>query len=304
MTPINPQALKYYRSKRNLSQAELAAALRCTDTQVSRWETGKSGRLRKHLREGLAEVLKVEWEALTRPPQDKSDAPSELEAILPQVAISARVDADCANALRLVAHRYSIDQREILQMAPLLFTVAAERSLRWRKERLERVEKRAAEFDLENAADIAHLPPTDASAALFEHLHDERKSIAIRDVFGATLLHDIDAPDPFVNFLKAECAGLSRDAVSDINANFAAAPAYHVAWDTLQEVTGITVEGDPRDNSILNGFACGLIDLRSALAFKKDHTQDEFEEWCREALLQYQSKVTHWAEAFDLEVTP
>ncbi len=301
MEAINPHALKYFRLKRKLSQADLAQALRCTTMQVSRWETGKTRRLRRHLRERLTEVLKVAWEDLVRPPEAESNEAPELEAILPKVPISARIGADAANALKLASLRYGVDQREIVELAPLLFTIAAERSLLQRKERLKRVRSRLAEAVKENASDLPHLPPTDQNDPLLELLDEEADSIAAKDIFGTHLAPDAECPDPFVNFLRDEAAPLPQTVVSDINANFAGAPAYHIAWDTLQEVTGIKTDGPPHQNEILNGFACGFMDLRAALAFKSDHSDEKFEQWCRDALDQYRESLSDWAGSFTLE---
>ena len=70
---INPKALKAIRKQRRMTQQQLADAIRakfkgCTKDTVSRWERGKSLRVRGHLREGLCDVLRVEWEQLTEPP--------------------------------------------------------------------------------------------------------------------------------------------------------------------------------------------------------------------------------------------
>ena len=118
---IHPEALKAARERRGLTQAQLAQALGCGKETVSRWERGRSRRLHPRHRESLCAALGVEWAALAEP---GSGAPDGISG------------DDNHAAFRLAAERYGIGVRDVMEAAPLLFVIAAERSLMERRRRL------------------------------------------------------------------------------------------------------------------------------------------------------------------------
>ena len=94
---INPKALKSARKKREWSQKELAEKCNLSPAQVSRWERGKGGRVQARSRENLTQALGVDWEELTRAPDDEDE--TTLPWRRPKVQLNFRVQAEKRTAL-------------------------------------------------------------------------------------------------------------------------------------------------------------------------------------------------------------
>ena len=89
------------------------------------------------------------------------------------------------NALTLVASRYQVTRQQIIEIAPLLFYIAAEQSLAKRRERLHALEQAAEEFP-------------DYVAPIDWHAHSaEAASINARDLFAKKVLSGNGADEIF-----------------------------------------------------------------------------------------------------------
>jgi hypothetical protein len=119
------------------------------------------------------------------------------------------------NAYVLVAQRYGIPKTRVAELAPFLFALAAEQSLRWRKGLLDQFD---ALLDQQQAmlSDFPHLPTSistrdDAADAI----NAERRSIDSKDILAAKLpdeiyenfgllkyRYDETAHNPFVRYLS------------------------------------------------------------------------------------------------------
>ncbi|MYK30901.1 MAG: helix-turn-helix transcriptional regulator [Boseongicola sp. SB0670_bin_30] len=133
---ICPEAVKACRKrangKRGFTQQQLAEKIRCSKDTVSRWERGETSRVRAHLREPLCKALGVEWDVLTKPPDLKTT-----ERPFGFTRMQRLVSRHVPPALLIVARRYGIRPMDVLDIAPLLFVIAAERSLLERRRRLD-----------------------------------------------------------------------------------------------------------------------------------------------------------------------
>jgi len=177
---LNPDRLRDIRVKRGMSQSQLAERLGVDGGTVSRWERGVA-RIRPSALRRLCEVLDVSESDLCGNgpiPDHLIPRPSEEKD-----QMNLMVDPACRNALALVAMRYGITRQDIVEIAPLLFFIAAEMSLQRR-------------WDVLCDSDHMH---EDNEAALAEG-----ESIKKRDLFGEKRLYwprDDEKKNPFALFL-------------------------------------------------------------------------------------------------------
>ena len=277
---LNPAALKAARDhangKRGFTQEQLAEKIGCSKDTVSRWERGKGCRVRAHLRKPLCEVLGVEWDTLTTPPNSE---PDPWRISFPRM--QHRVPHHVPPALLLVAKRYGIRPHEVLSIAPLLFLIIAERSLLERRRRLDEIYAVREDAEHRLREKSAHLG---GLVAVFDYsgddlLEEEEKSLRERDIFGSLIESD-DHEGPFVHFIRSLMEGLPQDAVTDISGEDMI-ESYQIADDTLRELTDIT-EGDEGDE-ILHQIRIGGINLTKCLNAKEKLSDTDYRQWLKDA---------------------
>jgi transcriptional regulator with XRE-family HTH domain len=142
--PIDGARVKALRERQKLSQKELADRAKISTDSLSRIERNRQTGKARNTAEGLSRTLGVSLEVLT------GEAPMP-DAAKPEhngdrYQIDVRVDGAVRNAFALAALRYKIPASQIVELAPFLFVVAAEQSLRRRSARV---------AELENAIDTA-----------------------------------------------------------------------------------------------------------------------------------------------------
>lgn len=296
---INPQALKAFRKKSHMTQQQLADAIRakskgCTKDTVSRWERGKSRHVRKHLRNGLCDVLRVEWEQLTEPPGQPEYTAGEV-----RIAVGRRVK----NALQLVAKRYDIHAQDVVNLAPLMFLIIAELSLRERKRQLDKVYKEIDEANEKLNGLCTHLHGMTARIVVEEHAEEEENSLNNRDVFGRKINYqyrDEDMVGPFVQFVEDLVKILPKDAVGDIDSFFGdRIDSYRIADDTLQDSTGIVRDNEPSE-SLLHYIHYGRIDYSKCLRVRRDKDELKYRQWLSDELARCEGEDRQAAENLDL----
>jgi transcriptional regulator with XRE-family HTH domain len=238
---IDAERLKRMRKLRGLTQDELAGKARLNKQTVYRLER-ENRPIRKRNLEGLAQGLVVDPEVLTgeKPiPVDASQPSAPADEIAYQ--LNVRVDAAIRNAFELVARRYGVSVAKIAQLAPLLFVIVADASLRHRREKLHEFE--AA---LDHISELgSHLPHFTASCfyGMDDHeqsIRAEEASIDSRDLFGLDRfdpdgVHDEEEANPFVAYLKALTAG--RDDIT-VSALGPTSIEYRVCHSVATELAG------------------------------------------------------------------
>ena len=133
---INPERLRHLRKEKGLSRAALAKRSKVSERTIQRLEneSERTQTNQKDTLEGLAKALGVEEGVLTGdvsfPDASKTSNPDRVQ-IGAQVAPKARLAYD------LIRCRYGVSTTEIINMAPLFFTLLAEGSLAWRRDKLE-----------------------------------------------------------------------------------------------------------------------------------------------------------------------
>jgi len=183
--PIDSSIVKRVRALRGLTQDQLAEKAKLTKDTISRLERGmQSGAGRAGL--AVAKALGVELDVLTGalPMPAGSDADTPGWRTYP---LAARVDGVVRNAYTLTAARYGVTAATIVDLAPLLFVLAAEQSLARRKRHLTELDA-ATDRVSELCGQFPHLPPAFMPAAVWDsHIAAEEKSIDARDIFAEQL---------------------------------------------------------------------------------------------------------------------
>src|ERR1700686_5626700 len=116
---VNGERIRALRSKRGLSQKELAGKVKVDPGTVSRWERGDIDRVRHDVLGRMRSALgATEADICAEGPLPESGAAQE--APLPKGQMNLSVDTACRNALSLVARRYGVTRQQIVEAAPLL----------------------------------------------------------------------------------------------------------------------------------------------------------------------------------------
>lgn len=264
-----------------MTQEKLAEALKCSKDTVSRWERGSTRQVRPRLRNALCTVLRVEWEQLSGPPEETKDPWIRTKQI--------SIDMYVRNSLQLVAERYGIRLQEILYLAPLLFVIVAERSLIWRKNRLEEISDVWSKADEALRYKCGHLGGVISarSVSAEEQFEEEEKSLDRRDVFGRSIEYQFwkeGNEGPFLHFLRELMRGLPEGAVPFIESGDGdTIDAYEVASDTLEKCTGLS-RNNEMDRPVIGHIHCGFIDLGECMRVKRDRDEPGYRQWLSDEL--------------------
>lgn len=278
---IHPEALKIFRKKRGWSQRQLAEQCGCSTEQVSRWERGKTERVRNHSREGLTRALGVSWEELTRVPDDDDEV--ETLGQRPKVQLNVRVRPETRVALQLVCLRYRMDLATVVEFAPLLFLIIAENSLVQRQKNLNAIEANFEQVTQESQRAAPHMAPAFWPRLEFEEaMSEEQESIDLRDIFFAIEdSYDVADYDPFVTYLQTLAGDLPSGPVDEIGPSYFDYVSYTIAQDTLREATGLAGD-DEYELGLLSLISNGYLDLREVLSKKQILTSKEYSKWLSE----------------------
>lgn len=185
MRRINPITLRSAREKKGLSLDELSDRSSIDRQTISRTELGKIKNNRDNVVEKLSKALGISEDELCA--SSVSDTPEvkaeELDELLSSSQLNLRVSDRARNALSLSAARYKVSLSQIVEIAPLLFCWAAEKSLEQRQKVIDDIKQK--NIDLEGV-EQSHLHPTgfrfhNRSEAIFDA---EQKSVNLNDIFG------------------------------------------------------------------------------------------------------------------------
>jgi transcriptional regulator with XRE-family HTH domain len=256
MAILSGKALAEARRKKGWTQLELSDATKpkIDISTISRIERGKPTRVRANTLAALAKALDVHPESLCPTAEAERDV------------MKLRIESAARNALTLVALRYRISRENIIEIAPLLFFIAAEQCLQQRRERTAELRASAdALFDLQRG--IHHLPPhwpVDESA-----VGSEEQSIKARDLFGKKVLDDahqfmseLDADfdeakqNPFVTFLRDGLSkiGNSPEAAESVRWTPGLWPSYEICTEEAANIVG-------NDAKAVHAIVCGAAAL-------------------------------------------
>lgn len=234
---INPDRLKAQRTRMKMSQQQLAEKIRVDVGTVSRWECGRVTNVRMKTLVELTDVLEItddelcgEGSLTEKPSSDKPSRKDQMNVI---------IDGANRNALAFVAKRYGVTRQQIVEVAPLLFFIAAEQSLRERAEKLDRFWE-----SLESAKESwpAHIVPD-----WYHHIIDdnssnaEKESIRSRDLFGVKAGLEVTneaTENPFARFLTNQLKSIQTKS-APVQWSVGDSPFYSIcAKDVLDYLNG------------------------------------------------------------------
>ena len=215
---IVPETLRKLRKDSGLSQQGLADIARVDKKTVARIEGGKGGEARQGTALDLAKALGVEPRVLAMQPESEAMEDRELRRH-GYVGAKMHLRGETMLAYDLVLDRYGVDMWDVIDAAPLLFTLLAEMSLVDRRRRHKAM----------NAAWAAYWTtiPEHLRASIADHeagSQVEDELIEKRDLFGRHIPEMYDwwaqnrdhekALNPFFDFLSE----LVKDVGPDNNA--------------------------------------------------------------------------------------
>ncbi|WP_306006996.1 helix-turn-helix domain-containing protein [Aquicoccus porphyridii] len=275
MTRINPGRLSALLDQYSGSQKELAAAIGTNVGTLSRWKTGKIRSLRSDKLAGLCEALGV------TPAEICAEGPlaetAGARGATRRDQISMVLDTACRNALALVARRYGVTRQQIVEVAPLLFTIMAEQSLKERREQLQELKEALGEIEGSAPRHLRNRLRASWDSDDQELLEAEESSIEQRDLFAVRVGHwdENSAKDnPFARFLNARLSETGLPKEGTVAWDDDDAPRYGVGIEELVDILG---EDENARRLILDGkvaLAEMPGDIRKA-------TQDERAEWVK-----------------------
>ena len=174
---VDPQRLRALRKGKRMSRKKLAERSKVSERQIARIESSAT-RVRGTTLARLAKALGEDMETLVG---DEPISPKPPAA--PPTQWGFRVSPQLNLAYDLVSHRYGPSRRELIELAPLLFTLLAEGSLAWRRQCLEQVGEamdRLSDLGKKSQLYFANLPHSLSQ----EGYATEEMSIAATDLRG------------------------------------------------------------------------------------------------------------------------
>lgn len=287
---VDPDRLKKLRTRRKLSQKQLAKRARppLNPQTIYRLEKGRESNIRKSTIEKLCKALGVEADVLSgKKPIPIEDEPTAERQDSNEYQLNYRVDGSLRNAFSLVALRYGIPIARIVELGAFLFVLAAEQSLERRRSKLAELEA-LLHRESELRRNFPHLPRSITPGfEADEAIHEEKKSIDARDIFGSRLSDDIFGPfgpveedydtgehNPFVTHLKeaaskfANIADIGLFEVGDVT-------SYRVCReDAIKLAAG--------DEDLAEGILSGCVQLHEMpRELLKDEASAERVKWMR-----------------------
>lgn len=201
---INPDTLKFHRERCGLSQEALASVSGISKKTISRIESGETQEHRKVTIERLADKLSITEQDLCQP-VEKTEGKFTVKEGSVFRKVTVFFDAETHIAFEFTKQRYNVPEKDILSIAPLLFIILAEASLKWRKrilsesfellQRISKLEERNPQLDLSDQINIWGA--------------EEKNSIYTSDIFANYLKVPDYFKDKYVNPFAEYLKGVS-----------------------------------------------------------------------------------------------
>lgn len=300
---INPQSLRNLRKAQGLSRRELAAKSTVSQKQIQRLEDPKqaSENVRQHTVRCLAKALKVDVARLVSRRQVPGFKVTRIRASLsPGVRL----------AYELIDQRYGVGAGQLINMAPLFFTLLAEGSLAWRQTQLnelnEAIERLWALGDDRKRCAWHAAHASDGSGY-------EQEAIDRGDVFGDPYPDGYEFEpaeewdgSPFADYLRELAEDLGKPEVVDVGcygaesvSGFAGLPSYSVCREDLAKVA-------PPTSNAIHALHAGDVRLSEIpQGLMAEHAAERREAWLEEQLSpeskEWLAQVTEFAKSLGLD---
>ena len=200
---IDSDRLRILRKRKGFTRPQLEKLSGITKRTIQRLEREphQSQKTREDTVIRLAKPLSVEPGVLT----GELPLPESDEVPVSDQAPKTRLAYD------LIKRRYGVSRTEIVNMAPLFFTLLAEGSLAWRHKKLKEADEAISQLD-DMRNEVGHWIFLDATTVAGNASSAEKDSIAGADIFGEHLFNspsdlpdepfDPDKDNPFVHYLR------------------------------------------------------------------------------------------------------
>ena len=191
------------------------------------------------------------------------------------------IDSSTNNAGLLVAHRYGVSIKDVINLAPLMFLIVAELNLQRRNRKINEIYESIDKMNDELKFNCAHLdkvfirPTIDAE----DQLDDELDSLEKNDLLGHEFTRQEPREGPFIQFIREQIQNFQDEALCSIESSDGIMISnYEIATDTLREITGLDSNGG-EDQTIISYLHSGLIDLEECLLVKNSRSDREYRAW-------------------------
>ncbi len=174
---------------------DIARKVGVTGKTVGRWTRGEATPPASTI-EKIAKELGVSAKVLTG--QAPMEKPKHVN-LQPRSKLVENITVRTQNALLVAAKRYQVSQTQIIELAPLMFTLIAEGSLDFRRRE---VEKAGSNMDA-----LDESPMGFPTLCILDALCAEQDSIESRDIFGAEI-EEWAIGNPFDKYLCCLVKGL------------------------------------------------------------------------------------------------
>jgi transcriptional regulator with XRE-family HTH domain len=304
---IDGSAVRTLRKRLGLTQAQLAQKSGVSADSISGIERGTQSGKANATRERLARALQVSQDVIAgaAPIPGGGAVEDEREGFL--YRLNARVDGAVRNAYTLASLRYGVPQIRMIELAPLLFVLAAERSLRMRREQLDKLESALSDVSA-SASELHHLPAVaDPSWDADPAISSERASISEADIFAEHLDdqlywrrgsiksdYNMEVDNPFVRNLRSEANDIETAQVSVISKSDV---SYHVCLAEARRIAN----GDP---ALAMGILVGWAPLHEMpRELMADDAIDARVAWLRQKRIEHDAREQELLADLGFDVT-
>lgn len=294
---INPEHLKALRKRKGWTQLELSEHSHCSKKQIERWEQGKTKVVRKASLERLANAFGVSPDTLCKPLSD-----DDSKALKPRITMKLEVRPETQNALAVISRIFHVTRQDIVDLAPLLFMISAQQSLRSRHNRLLEAKRQVESAIMSANQSMSYMDGAFRGGFDDDWIEEEIASIKKRQVFQD---YSTDTTDhsPFVDYLKKmmDDAGISHEDWG-IFASYSSAPWYSLPLAILRQIVVAPDDGELFEK-MLSHLQSGNIDIESVIEQGRRLESNEYSAWVDGECERMVHKSTELAEKlFDLNL--
>lgn len=290
---IVPEILKEIRTTNGLTAQQLANKVRMDLRSIQRLESSKSSQKTTHEATviKISKALGVECGVLTGelpiPKMERNP-----QKIGNKRQLSAYIDQQSYNAFSLASSHYGVNVSDIVEMAPLFFTLLAEGSLEFRRQKIRELDERIASVREMADGHLSFAVPHRAENGSV----DEHDSIAEGDIFGKKVSEDAwdlgyqqESENPFIQYLINFASKLDANSIVSIDENAYGSDFPEVGYRVCFDRAKLIADGD---DELAEAIAEGWIDLGALpKEMRKPDTKKQRVQWLKGQLEEHKKKM-------------